>query len=144
MADQLDLSRAYLRMCKEWAKLSKAKRKQVGALIVKNGTIISDGFNGTPKGFPNKCEDTASGLTLPYVLHAESNAIAKLARSTQSSKGATLYITLEPCFECAKLIIQSGIKKVIYTEEYRLHEGKGLLLKAGVKVIHLREEDLPL
>ena len=120
-------------MCHEWAKLSYAERKQVGALIVKDNQIISDGFNGSPAGFENVCEDLY-GKTLKCVLHAESNAITKLAKGTSSSRGATLYITLSPCYECSKLIIQAGIKRVVYTNSYRIKDGLTLLKKAGIVV----------
>lgn len=124
---------AYLKMALEWAKLSYCQRKQVGALIVKDRMIISDGFNGTPSGFENCCEDE-EGKTHWYVLHAEANAILKLAKSTQSADGATLYITHSPCKECSKLIVQSGIKKVFYIEEYRDLEGVNLLNNKGIEV----------
>ena len=133
MAHQARIDIAYLKMAREWSKLSVAERKKVGCLIVKDSQIISDGFNGTPSGFPNECEDV-NGKTLRHVLHAESNAITKLAKSTNSSVGSTLYTTLSPCFECSKLIVQSGIKKVIYCEEYREKEGPRLLERAGVEV----------
>lgn len=126
----------YLRMASEWATLSCCKRKKVGALIVKDGTIISDGFNGTPKGFPNDCED-ADGNTHWYVLHAEANAMLKVARSTQSTDGATLYVTYSPCKECSKMIVQSGIKRVIYREEYRDLSGIKILREAGIDVVQL-------
>ena len=129
MADQSSLDIVYLRMAYEWAVLSKAIRKKVGCLIVKNGSIISDGFNGMPAGLSNECEVWLNGRweTKPEVLHAESNAIAKLARSTQSSEGATMYLTCAPCIECAKLIIQAGIKRVVFHEIYRSIEGLMLL-----------------
>lgn len=127
---------AYLKMAIEWAKLSHCNRKQVGALIVKNGTIISDGFNGTPSGFENCCE-TDENLTKWYVLHAEANAIAKVARGNNSSEGATLYITLSPCKDCSKLIIQSGIKRVVYGMEYRDTEGIEFLKRAGVELVYI-------
>lgn len=125
--------KAYLRIAKEWGQLSYCKRKQVGAIIVKDRMIISDGYNGTPSGFENCCEDDA-GLTKWYVLHAEANAISKVARSTQSCEGATLYITLSPCKDCSKLIHQSGIKRVVYHEEYKDDSGIDFLKKAGVEV----------
>lgn len=125
--------KAYLRIAKEWGLLSYCKRKQVGAIIVKDRMIISDGYNGTPSGFENCCEDD-EGLTKWYVLHAEANAISKVARSTQSCEGATLYITLSPCRECSKLIHQSGIKRVVYHEGYKDNSGLEFLLKAGVEV----------
>ncbi|MCR5548354.1 MAG: dCMP deaminase family protein [Bacteroidales bacterium] len=123
----------YLRMAAIWAQNSYCKRRQVGALIVKDRMIISDGYNGTPSGFENVCEDE-SGVTKPYVLHAEANAITKVAKSGNSSEGATLYITASPCIECAKLIIQSGIKRVVYSDEYRLTDGVDLLRRAGIEV----------
>ncbi|MDK2772701.1 MAG: dCMP deaminase family protein [Flavobacterium sp.] len=125
--------KAYLRIAKEWGQLSYCKRKQVGAIIVKDRMIISDGYNGTPSGFENCCEDD-TGLTKWYVLHAEANAISKVARSTQSCEGATLYITLSPCKDCSKLIHQSGIKRVVYHEEYKDDSGIDFLKKAGVEV----------
>lgn len=123
----------YLRMARIWAENSYCRRRQVGALVVKDKMIISDGYNGTPSGFENICEDE-SGTTFPYVLHAEANAITKLARSSNNSDGATLYVTASPCIECAKLIIQAGIRRVVYAEKYRLTDGIDLLEKAGVKV----------
>ena len=123
----------YLRMARIWAENSYCRRRQVGALVVKDKMIISDGYNGTPSGFENICEDE-SGTTFPYVLHAEANAITKLARSSNNSDGATLYVTASPCIECSKLIIQSGIRRVVYAEKYRLTDGIDLLKKAGVKV----------
>lgn len=123
----------YLRMARIWAENSYCRRRQVGALVVKDKMIISDGYNGTPSGFENVCEDE-TGTTFPYVLHAEANAITKLARSSNNSDGATLYVTASPCIECAKLIIQSGIRRVVYGEKYRLTDGVDLLEKAGVKV----------
>jgi dCMP deaminase len=128
----------YLRMATEWSSLSCCNRKKVGALIVKDGTIISDGFNGTPKGFSNDCED-ANGNTHWYVLHAEANAMLKVARSAQSTDGATLYVTYSPCRDCSKLIIQSGIKLVIYKEEYRDTSGIKILKEAGVLVTQLSD-----
>jgi len=127
---------AYLKMAKEWAKLSYCKRKQVGALIVKNKMIISDGYNGTPTGFENVCEDK-DDHTKWYVLHAEANAILKVASSTQSCRGATLYITMSPCRECSKLIHQSGIKRLVYVDRYKDDEGLLFLEKAGVEVVHI-------
>ncbi|MBQ0073217.1 MAG: dCMP deaminase family protein [Prevotella sp.] len=132
------LDRRYLRMARIWAENSYCKRRQVGALVVKDHMIISDGYNGTPCGFENNCEDE-NNVSLPYVLHAEANAITKLARSNNNSDGATLYVTAAPCIECAKLIIQAGIKRVIYAEEYRLAEGLELLKKAGVETQFLKE-----
>lgn len=125
--------KAYLRMAKEWSLLSYCKRKQVGAIIVKDRMIISDGYNGTPSGFENCCEDD-EGLTRWDVLHAEANAILKVARSTQSCEGATLYITLSPCKECSKLIHQSGIKRVVFQQAYRDDSGIQFLIKAGIEV----------
>ena len=124
--------RRYLEMAVIWAKNSYCKRRQVGALLVKDNMIISDGYNGTPSGFENICEE--NGVTKPYVLHAEANAISKVAKSGNSSAGATLYVTASPCIECSKLIIQSGIKRVVYKDEYRLTDGVDLLRKAGVEV----------
>ena len=135
---QLKYDRAYLRMAKEWGKLSSCKRKQVGAIIVKNRMIISDGYNGTPTGFENYCEDD-EGYTKWYVLHAEANAILKVASSTQSCQGATLYITLSPCRECSKLIHQSGIKRVVYQIAYKDDSGLKFLEKAGVELEHMPE-----
>lgn len=123
----------YLRMARIWAENSYCRRRQVGALVVKDKMIISDGYNGTPSGFENVCEDE-SGTTFPYVLHAEANAITKLARSSNNSDGATLYVTASPCIECSKLIIQAGIRRVVYAEKYRLTDGVDLLEKAGIKV----------
>lgn len=123
----------YLRMARIWAENSYCRRRQVGALVVKDKMIISDGYNGTPSGFENICEDE-SGTTFPYVLHAEANAITNLARSSNNSDGATLYVTASPCIECSKLIIQAGIRRVVYAEKYRLTDGVDLLEKAGVKV----------
>ena len=131
--------RSYIEMAGVWAKNSYCKRRQVGALIVKDKMIISDGFNGTPSGFENICEDENS-VTKPYVLHAEANAITKIARSGNNSDGATLYVTDSPCIECAKLIIQAGIKRVIYGREYRLTDGVDLLRRANIEVIYLNEE----
>lgn len=128
--------KAYLRIAKEWSSLSYCKRKQVGAIIVKDRMIISDGYNGTPSGFENCCEDE-EGLTRWDVLHAEANAILKVARSTQSCEGATLYITLSPCKECSKLIHQSGIKRVVYQNGYRDDSGLQFLIKAGIDVQHI-------
>ena len=123
----------YLRMARVWAENSYCKRRRVGALVVKEKMIISDGYNGTPSGFENICEDE-NGITKPYVLHAEANAITKLARSGNNSDGSTLYVTASPCIECAKLIIQSKIKRVVYGEEYRLTDGVDLLRRAGIEV----------
>jgi dCMP deaminase len=137
---QLKYDKAYLKMAREWGKLSHCKRKQVGALIVKERMIISDGFNGTPSGFDNCCEDE-EGKTKWEVLHAEANAILKVASSTQSTKGATLYITLSPCTDCSKLIHQSGIKRVVYANAYKDLSGLEFLQKAGVEVQHLPYEE---
>lgn len=126
----------YARMAQIWAENSYCVRRKVGALVVKDNMIISDGYNGTPTGFENICEDE-NNVSKPYVLHAEANAITKLARSSNSSDGATLYVTASPCIECAKLIIQSGIKRVIYTEQYRLTDGVDLLKRAGIEVKYL-------
>ena len=131
----------YLRMAAIWAENSYCQRRKVGALVVKEKMIISDGYNGTPSGFENVCED-AHGVTHPYVLHAEANAITKLARSGNNSDQATLYVTASPCFECAKLIIQAGIRRVVYAEQYRLTDGIDLLRRASVEVEHL-PLDLP-
>lgn len=129
----------YLRMARIWAENSYCQRRQVGALVVKNKMIISDGYNGTPSGFDNVCEDN-EGVTYPYVLHAEANAITKLARSNNNSDGSTLYVTASPCIECAKLIIQAGIKRVVYAEKYRLEDGIDLLRKAGTEVIYMEQK----
>jgi dCMP deaminase len=134
----LNMDMIYLRMAKTWGENSHSKRMQVGCLMVKNKSIISDGYNGSPSGFPNICEDEDM-VTLPYVLHAEANAITKLAKSTQSSDGSTLYVTLSPCFECSKLIIQSGIKRVVFSELYRKPESIPFLLEAGVEVVKINE-----
>ena len=134
---QLKYDQAYMRMAFEWSKLSYCERKQVGALIVKDRMIISDGFNGTPTGFENPCEDR-EGATKWYVLHAEANAILKVAASTQSCKDSTLYITLSPCRECSKLIHQSGIKRVVYANAYKDETGLEFLEKAGVELTHLK------
>ena len=136
MPNQIDLDITYLKMAQEWGQLSKAKRKKVGCLIVKDGQIISDGYNGTPAGYSNECEFVNENFlpqatnkleTKPEVLHAESNALMKLAKSTNSSKGSTIYLTMSPCFECAKLIIQAGVVRVVYSETYRNLEGVGFL-----------------
>lgn len=142
MPNQELLDITYMKMARCWAALSKAERKQVGCLIVKDGAIISDGYNGTPSGFDNICEYESSVGTLvtkPEVLHAESNAISKLAKSTQSSNGAVLYATCSPCLECSKLIIQCGISRVVYGEKYRSNQGIELLKKAGIKILFLNE-----
>ena len=133
---QILLDKRYLRMAMIWAENSYCVRRQVGALIVREQMIISDGFNGTPAGFENVCEDE-SGKTRPYVLHAEANAITKVARSNNSSDGATLYVTASPCLECAKLIIQAGIKRVVYHELYRMCDGLELLTRAGIECVHI-------
>ena len=137
---QLKYDKAYLRIAREWSKLSHCKRKQVGALIVKDRMIISDGYNGTPTGFENPCEDE-EGYTKWYVLHAEANAILKVAGSTQSCRGATLYITMSPCKECSKLIHQSGIKRLVYSIDYKDHSGLDFLEKAGVEIEQIEELD---
>lgn len=133
---QLETDKRYLRMAIIWAENSYCKRRKVGALIVKDQMIISDGYNGTPSGFENICEDE-NNVTKPYVLHAEANAITKVAASSNSSRGATIYITSSPCIECAKLIIQSGIKRVIYSEKYHTEEGCELLIRAGITVDYI-------
>ncbi|MCC8186334.1 MAG: dCMP deaminase family protein [Bacteroides sp.] len=135
----IELDKRYLRMASIWAENSYCRRRQVGALIVKEKMIISDGYNGTPSGFENVCEDE-NNLTKPYVLHAEANAITKIARSNNSSDGATLYVTASPCIECAKLIIQAGIKRVVYSEKYRLEDGINLLRRAGIEVLYIDME----
>ena len=136
---QLTLDRRYLRMARIWAENSYCKRRQVGALIVKDKTIISDGYNGTPSGFENVCEDE-HGVTKKYVLHAEANALTKVAASTNNCCGATIYVTASPCIECAKLIIQAGIKRVVYSEEYHLRDGIELLQHAEIEVLFLAGE----
>ncbi|MCI9606813.1 MAG: dCMP deaminase family protein [Muribaculaceae bacterium] len=133
---QIVLDKRYLRMAMIWAENSYCVRRRVGALIVREQMIISDGFNGTPAGFENICEDE-SGKTKPYVLHAEANAITKVARSNNSSDGATLYVTASPCLECSKLIIQAGIKRVVYNELYRMSDGIDLLVRAGIECVHI-------
>lgn len=130
---------SYLEMAGVWARNSYCRRRQVGALLVKERMIISDGYNGTPCGFENECEDE-SGCTKPYVLHAEANAITKVAKSNNSSEGATLYVTAAPCLECSKLIIQSGIVRVVYRDDYRLTDGMDLLRRAGIEVKQIGEE----
>ena len=135
---QKKFDQRYLDMARIWAQNSYCQRRQVGALVVKQGMIISDGYNGTPSGFENICEDE-TGVTKPYVLHAEANAITKLARSSNNSDGSTIYITASPCIECAKLIIQAGIKRVVYGEKYRLMDGIELLQRAGIEVVYLGE-----
>ena len=126
----------YLRMAQIWSENSYCQRRQVGALVVKDKMIISDGYNGTPSGFENVCEEDADH-SKPYVLHAEANAITKVARSNNSSDGATLYVTTSPCMECSKLIIQAGIRRVVFGEYYRMHDGVDLLCRAGIEVVHL-------
>lgn len=137
---QMHLDRRYMRMAVIWAENSYCVRRKVGALIVKNKMIISDGYNGTPAGFENVCEDD-NGLTKPYVLHAEANAITKIARSNNSSEGATLYVTASPCIECAKLIIQAGIKRVVYAEKYRLEDGLDLLRRANIEIVYINPNE---
>ena len=132
---------AYLKMATEWAKLSYCKRKQVGALIVKDRMIISDGYNGTPSGFENRCEDD-EGNTQWFVLHAEANAILKLARSTQSAKDATLYLTLSPCKECSKLILQAGIRKLVYVDDYKDNDRIAFLRNHGIEILQVTDDDL--
>ena len=139
LTKQKRYDKAYLRLALEWAKLSYCERKKVGALIVKNGTIIADGYNGTPSGFDNCCEDN-HGNTHWYVLHAEANAILKLSKSNNSGDGATLYITLSPCKDCSKLILQSGIKRVVYCNEYKDTEGVDFLKNAGIEVVFFNED----
>ena len=139
LCKQTKLDLRYLRMARIWAENSYCKRRQVGALVVKDKMIISDGYNGTPSGFENVCED--NNVTKPYVLHAEANAITKLARSSNNSEGSTLYVTASPCIECAKLIIQSGIKRVVYAEKYRLDDGIKLMQRAGIKVEYLNPDE---
>lgn len=134
------LDERYLRMAKIWSENSYCRRRKVGALIVKDKMIISDGYNGTPSGFPNICEDDTDH-TLPYVLHAEANAITKVARSNNSSEGSTLYVTASPCIECAKLIIQAGITRVVFSELYRMADGLDLLHRAGVETVHIPCDD---
>lgn len=138
------LDRRYLRMATIWAENSYCVRRKVGALLVKDKMIISDGYNGTPSGFPNVCE-SEEGATYPYVLHAEANAISKVARSNNSSEGSTLYITASPCMECSKLIIQAGIKRVVFHDLYRITDGLDLLQRAGIEIVHLplREAEIP-
>lgn len=132
------LDKRYLRMARIWAENSYCQRRKVGAIIVKDSMIISDGFNGTPSGFENICEDE-TGHTKPYVLHAEANAITKVARSNNSSNGATLYVTASPCLECSKLIIQAGIARVVFNELYRMSDGIELLNRAGIETVHIEE-----
>jgi dCMP deaminase len=137
---QLQFDKRYLEMARVWAKNSYCQRRQVGAILVKDRMIISDGYNGTPSGFENVCEDE-SGVTKPYVLHAEANAITKVARSNNSSEGATLYVTTSPCIECAKLIIQAGIKRVVFYDKYRIEDGLDLLKKANIEICYLDISD---
>lgn len=138
-AKQIRRDMLYMRMAKTWAENSYCERRKVGALMVKNQMIISDGFNGTPSGFENVCEDE-NNVSKPYVLHAEANAISKVARSNNSSDGATLYVTASPCIECSKLIIQAGIRRVVYGELYRLTDGIDLLKRTGVEVEYLESD----
>ncbi len=145
---QIMLDQRYLKMAAIWSQNSYCKRRQVGALLVKDKMIISDGYNGTPSGFENNCEDE-NNQTKPYVLHAEANAITKVAKSGNSSEGATMYVTSSPCLECAKLIIQAGIRRVVYTENYRSADGINLLKRAGIEVTnveidlsHLKEKNV--
>ena len=138
---QKELDKRYLRMALIWAENSYCQRRQVGALVVKDKMIISDGYNGTPSGFENVCEDE-NGLTKPYVLHAEANAITKIACSNNNSKDSTMYVTASPCIECAKLIIQSGIKRVVYSEKYRLTDGIDLLQQANIEVSYISKDEL--
>lgn len=133
------LDERYLRMAHIWSENSYCVRRKVGALIVRDNMIISDGFNGTPSGFPNICEE--NNVTFPYVLHAEANAITKVARSNNSSDGATLYVTASPCMECSKLIIQAGIRRVVFSDLYRIQDGLDLLRKAGIEVVHMPIEN---
>ena len=135
--EKLDLlDERYLRMAGIWAENSYCRRRKVGALVVKNKMIISDGYNGTPSGFENVCEDE-NNVTLPYVLHAEANAITKVAKSNNSSENSTLYVTTSPCMECAKLIIQSGIGRVVYSNRYRITDGLDLLKRAGIEIVYI-------
>jgi len=140
MDKKTKFDKSYLEMARIWSQNSYCKRKQVGALIVKDRMIISDGYNGTPSGFENVCEDE-NDHTKAYVLHAEANAITKVAKSSNSSDGATLYVTASPCMECAKLIIQAGIKRVVYGEDYRVLDGVELLRRAGIEVLKYEETD---
>lgn len=140
MDKKTKFDKSYLEMAAVWARNSYCTRRKVGAILVKDKMIISDGYNGTPSGFENVCEDE-NGVTKPYVLHAEANAITKVAKSSNSSQGATLYITASPCMECAKLIIQAGIVRVVYLEEYRITDGIDLLRRAGVEVVKFEEQE---
>ncbi len=137
---QLELDKRYLRMAAIWAENSYCKRRQVGALVVKDQMIISDGYNGTPSGFENVCEDEHN-ITKPYVLHAEANAITKVAASSNSSKGATIYVTSAPCIECAKLIIQAGIIRIVYCDDYHSEDGLELLRKVGIETVKIPAEE---
>lgn len=137
---QLKLDERYLKMAMIWAENSYCKRRQVGALLVKDKMIISDGYNGTPSGFENVCEDE-NEKTKPYVLHAEANAITKVAKSNNSSEGATLYVTSSPCLECSKLIIQAGIVRVVFSEHYRVNDGVELLNRAGIEVVRVNSSE---
>jgi len=136
---QLAIDKRYLQMARIWASNSYCKRRQVGALLVNDKMIISDGYNGTPSGFENECED-CDNKTKPYVLHAEANAITKVARSNNSSDGSTLYVTASPCIECSKLIIQAGIKRIVYAEKYHNTDGLDLLERANIEVVHIKDE----
>lgn len=136
---QLNFDKRYLQMARIWAQNSYCKRRQVGALLVKERMIISDGYNGTPSGFENNCEDN-NNITKPYVLHAEANAITKVAKSNNSSEESTLYVTTSPCIECSKLIIQAGITRVVFSELYHVNDGLKLLERAGINVFHLPVE----
>ena len=137
---QTAIDKRYLKMARIWATNSYCKRRQVGALIVKDKMIISDGYNGTPSGFENECEDDHDA-TKPYVLHAEANAITKVAKSNNSSEGSTLYITTSPCMECSKLIIQAGIRRVVFEEQYRITDGLDLLRRANIELVHIPDMD---
>lgn len=136
---QRQIDERYLRMSMIWSENSYCRRRKVGALIVRDNMIISDGYNGTPSGFPNICEE--NNVTFPYVLHAEANAITKVARSSNSSDGATLYVTASPCMECSKLIIQAGIRRVVFSDLYRIQDGLDLLRKAGIEIVHMPIEN---
>jgi len=136
---QRQFDKSYLDMAQIWAKNSYCKRRQVGALLVKERMIISDGYNGTPAGFENICEDQVTGKTKAYVLHAEANAITKVAKSGNSSEGATLYVTTAPCLECAKLIIQAGIIRLVYRDDYTVTDGLDLLKRAGIDIVNLHD-----
>jgi dCMP deaminase len=140
---QLAIDKRYLRMARIWASNSYCNRRRVGALLVKEKMIISDGYNGTPSGFENECEDE-NGVTKSYVLHAEANAITKVAKSNNSSEGSTLYITTSPCMECSKLIIQAGITRVVYEERYRITDGLDLLERARIELVHIPDTSEPI